>query len=289
MGKGLVLLALATSSLSLAGCTSNTALRAQIAAIEQRVNQTEAQVTAGTGGIGQPGKDVRAAIAYRPIIDWAAAFSNRPENERTISFRQVERDGDLYKKSHKCIVFGDKRDGERAWIHESDSTKIKLAIGQFSVVAQDDGLDLNTRLSIDAKTQVAANFRPRCQGGSVGTNVGVTAEANPNALLNVKLAKNGAGVPAYRVRIERPDHIGLEMRVLFQWFRVGFTVPFNLPRDDLAKGELDLMLSRQGEIKWPDGTIRQYHLALVAPDFSTTKQGVGFATDVKMDITTPSQ
>jgi hypothetical protein len=271
----------------LTACATNSNLRREIAVIEARVQSVEGEIASATAEIGAPGKDVRTQLSYRPLVAWADAFSARPTRERMIRFRQVSRGGDIYNERHVCRLEGwswIRKDGKRAWIHESDSTKIDLEIGRFAVVPQDDGLVLLTRLELDAKTQVGANYRPACLGGSVGTNIGVTAEASSNAVMRVQLLQTEGEMPRYRLAVISPHTIGLEMRAHFQWFRVGWTIPFDNLTRDLAKGELDLLLAREGQILLPGGAAKTYRLATVAPTLTTSNAGIALDTDLSIEI-----
>lgn len=287
MSHSVKLIAGAMAMFALPACANSSDLRREIAAIEKRVQSVEGEIGAATTEIGAPGKDVRTQLAYRPMIAWAAAFSARPSDGRTIRFRQSSRDGDIYEAKHVCKFENwswIRKDGKRAWIHEADSTKVDIEVGQFSVVPQDDGLVLRTRLELDAKTQVAANYRVACQGGSVGTNIGVTAEANPDTVMRVQLNQPEGEMPHYRLAVVSPDTIGLEMRAHFQWFRVGWTIPFKNVARDIAKGELNLLLAKEGQILMPDGSERKYRLSTVAPALVTSKAGITLGTDLLISI-----
>lgn len=282
--RGTPFLAAMPAIIGLGGCASMSGLQTEIAAIEARVQKTEQDISSGTSEIGAPGQDVRAQISYRPIIAWAAAFSSRAAADRMIQFRQTARDGNLYERRHECrfdFPTWHRHDGKRAWIHESDSTKVNVEIGNFTVQPTASGLDLRANLGVSGKTQVGANFRLAC-GPSVGGNIGVSATAKPAALMRMVIRKGPDGVPQYSFAIVSPDTIGLEMRAHFNWFDVGFTIPMKNLARELASGELDLLYSQDGKIILPGGHVRNYHLATADPSVATSTQGLSFNTDVTM-------
>lgn len=274
------------AAFGLSGCATTSGLESEIAAIDGRVQKVEQDISTGTAEIGAPGKDVRAQISYRPIISWADAFSARTADDRTIRFRQTARDGDLYKREHECrFSFPNwhRHDGKRAWIHESDSTKVNIEIGRFAVEPTASGLDLRAALEVDGKTQVGANFRVAC-GPSVGGNIGASAKARPAALMRVVIRNGDVGTPQYSLAVVSPDTVGLEMRAHFNWFDVGFTIPIKNLARELAGGELNLLLSKEGKIILPGGEVRNYRLATADPTVATSIQGLSFSSDVTLII-----
>ena len=276
---------------ALSACASTSGLEQEIATIDARVTDVEKQITAGTSAIGGPGKDVRAQISYRPLISWANAFSARPADQSTIRFRQTARGGDLYNEAHECKLDWSgwhKHDGKRAWIDEATSTKVDLEVGSFAITPTNSGLDLATKLVIDGKTQVAANYRPACLP-SVGGNIGVTAKAQPSALMQVQVGPGPNGSPHYRLAVVSPNSVGLEMRADFNWFKIGWTIPFNGIARELASGDIDLMLAKEGTILLPDGQTKTYRVSTVDPSVATSTNGLSFQSDLQLEITAATQ
>lgn len=269
---------------AVSGCATHDGLRREIAVLEQRLGETEAGVETATAPIGAPGKAVTVRLGYRPIINWANAFSQRPVAQRTISFQQTSRGGDLYSVDHKCKLDWSgwhRRDGKRAWVHEARSTKIDLEIRRLTAVPQSNGLRIDAPMAIDGKTQVGANYRAACLP-SVGGNIGVTAEATPEAVFALRLNSGDGGRVKYDMALVSPSSIGLEMRANFDWFRVGFTIPVKNLAQTLGSGEFDMLLGQDGEIVLPDGTRRAYRIATVAPEFSTDQAGLRLASDISI-------
>lgn len=269
--------------IALSGCASYDGLRREIASRERQLGETEAGIETNTAPIGAPGKAVNLHLGYRPITDWAQAFSRKPAAERTINFQQTSRDGDLYSQDHKCYLdWGGwhRRDGKRAWVHEARSTRIGLEIRQLTVVPQADGLRIEAPMAIDGKTQIGANYRPACAPGSFGTNIGVSAEATPETVFVLRMNKTEDGPIKYTMALVAPSSIGLEMRAHFNWFEVGFTIPVKNLAQTLGSGELSMLLGQEGDVQLPDGTRRHYRIKTLAPEFVTDQNGVRLASDI---------
>ncbi|MBA3678329.1 MAG: hypothetical protein H0W74_13170 [Sphingosinicella sp.] len=66
------------------------------------------------------------------------------------------------------------------------------------------------------------------------------------------LNQGPTGAAQYRLALVAPETVDLEMRAHFDWFRVGWTIPFKGLARDIAEGELDLMHSKEGKIVMPD-------------------------------------
>jgi len=289
MSGRLMVLTLSLAPL-LGGCASTGGLEREIASIETRVQSVEREITEATADIGGAGKDIRARMRYRPLVSWAESFSARPGDQRTIEFRQTSRDGDVYEVEHECrfTIPGGwrRRDGKRAWVHEANSTKVDLEIGRFAIDPTEQGLDLRTDLKIDGRTQVAGNYRVAC-GPSVGGNIGITATARPSILTRVTFIEGPDALPRYRIALVSPDRIGLEMRGHFQWFTVGFTIPFEKLAREIAQSELNLLFAKDGEIVLPDGPTRTYRLATIEPGVATSTEGMMFETDLVVEVEQP--
>jgi outer membrane murein-binding lipoprotein Lpp len=284
------LITVALSATLLAGCTSTGALRREIATIEQRVSTAEAEVTAQTQNLANLDRDIQTKLAYRPLIAWADAFSARPDSERTIRFQQTDRGGALHEKDHKCYWdSGDwswiKKDGERARIHEERSTRIAVEIKRFVVEPTATGLILRAPMEFDGKTQIEGNFRLRCTPATLSTNIGITGEARPNSVFRIAMAEQPGGAIGYKIALESPDRIGMEMRAHFQnWFRIGFTIPVENLARTLGEGQIDLLFQQSGIVVMPDGTEREYTLANAQPRFASTVSGVELGTNVVLKV-----
>jgi hypothetical protein len=267
------------------GCATHDGLRREIASLEQRLGETEAGVETATTSIGAPGKAVNVQLGYRPIVAWANTFSERPADQRTIRFRQSQRDGDLYSVKHECYWdWGwHRRDGKRAWVHESGSTKIDVEMRKLTVVPHDSGLRLEAPMAIDGKTQVGFNYRPACLP-SVGGNIGVTAKATPEAVFELRLKSTDDGGIKYDMVLVSPSSIGLEMRADFNYFRVGFTIPVKSLAQTLGSGDVSMLLGKEGEVVFPDGTRRPYRIKTMAPEFSSDKNGLRLSSNIAIEF-----
>ena len=267
------------------GCSSNARLRSEIADIESRIATAEADITTQTADIGAVGPDLQVHLAYRPFQNWATAFSARAEADRTISFRQTGRAGDLHYVSHKCIPFppweAEYRNGQRVRIHESDSTRFGLTFGKLSVEPLPDGLALRTRLELDGRTQIYGWHRIPCVP-AVDGNIGVPFSAQTTALLRLQVTPSDEGTAQYSLALVEPDSIGFELRADFGWFRLGRTIPVDSVARELASGKLDLMYSQAIELKMPSGETRSYLIAAINPSVSTNTKDVRFSTDFEL-------
>lgn len=285
-----IILSTMSCALALSGCASTGSLRGEIADLERKLDQAEAKIDNSTAAIGAAGKTVNLQLGYRPIVNWAQKFSQRSADDRTIRFQQTARDGSLYEVEHECkfsFPSWHRRDGKRAWIHEARSTRVALEIKSLKAVPQSDGLRIEAPMSIDGKTQVGANYRVAC-GPSVGTNIGVTAEATPESVFALKLAKTEDGPITYQLALVSPSSIGLEMRALFQWFRVGFTIPIKNLAQTLGSGEINMLLGQEGDILLPDGTKRHYRIQTQSPTFVTDTQGMRLSSDIVIAVDPPA-
>lgn len=272
-----------SAAVLLGGCSTHGQLRKEIAEIQGRVQVMEDELAGTTAGIGGTTQSVRSAVSYRPLVAWGEAFSARPAAERTIAFRQTASGGDIHKVSHRCR-WNFQRAGERAWIHEQGSTRIDALIERLVVEPTDTGLLVRAPMKVDGRTQVAGNYRPPCQGGSAGANVGVTGEARPETVLRLSFAELPGNRVGYRFALVSPERIGLEMRAHLGYFRIGWTMPLENLAMDLAQGEFDLMFEHQGAIRMPDGTLVPYRLKTGQPRIETGISGISYVTDVDVAI-----
>jgi len=267
----------------LSGCSTNSKLRSEISEIETRVVSAESDITARTAEIGAPGPDLQARLSYRPLQAWAGSFSSRPDTERTITFVQTDRDGDLLSVGHRCRPFPPwdafYRNGKRVRIHEADSTRFGLTLGQFAVEQQTDGLTLRTRLALDGRTQIYGWHRIPCAPGGIDANIGVPFSARTTAVVQLKVAPNNEGAAIYRLALVEPNSIGIELSTEILGFTFRHTLPVNNVARELASGELDLMFDRVIELKMPNGDIRRYKLSNVDPKVATELNGVKFSSD----------
>lgn len=283
------IITIAASAMLLAGCAGTGELRRDIALIEKRVDAVEAEVSAQTQELANLERDVQTKLAYRPLVAWADAFSARSDEERTIRFQQTDRGGALYEKDHKCYWDSGswswiKRDGERARIHEDGSTRIAVEIKQFVVEPTADGLILRAPMQVDGKTQIEGNFRARCTPVTLSTNIGVTGEARPDSVFRIVMTEQPEGKIGYRIALQSPSSIGMEMRALFQWFRIGFTIPVENVARTLGEGEMTLLFQQSGTIIMPDGAERKYTLSNADPKFATSAGGLYVGTNVLLKI-----
>lgn len=273
----------ACQSIPLPGQTER--LTREIADIEARVATAENAIDLATSEISTTEEAIGSRIRYRPIVAWAEAFSAGPASGRTITFRQTSKSGNIDRRAMECRApFGPYRDGWEARIHEENSTRASVVVNRFTVEPQADGLRMTAPLSFDLRTQVEGSFRPRCTGWLPSVNIGVTGEARPTAVFRLTLRGAEGDALRYRLEMVSPQSVGLEMRAHFPQFRVGFTIPVDGLADTLAEGEIDLLLSRDGEIRLPDGEVVGYRLNLVDPRVSTDTVGVQFTSGVNVVI-----
>lgn len=280
----------ACQTISLPG--TNDRLLREIAEIEGRVAAAESAIDLATNDISTTEDSIRAAIRYRPIVAWAEAFSSGPSDNRTITFRQTSKSGNIDRRSHECRVpFGPYHDGWEARIHEEDSTRASVAIDRLVVEPLADGLRMTAPMRFDLRTQVEGSYRPACTGWLPSVNIGVTGEARPTAVFKLTLAGSDGDSLRYRLALESPQRIGVEMRAHFPRFRVGFTVPVEGLATTLSEGEMDLLFDRTGEIRLPDGQVIGYRMNTVGPRVTTDVGGVKLTSglDVVVGASPPSE
>lgn len=264
-------------------------LNMEIVQIGQRLVAVESDINTSTAEISRRIEGVYAQASYRPIKSWANAFSSGPEANRTATFQQTDRGGDLASQSHRCVFpFGPYRPGYWARIHEARSTRATLLVEQFAVTSDASGLILAAPIKFEARTQVGANFRAPCQGGSIGTNVGVTGEARPDTVFRLALGPVQEGAIGYNLSMVAPGHIDLEMAVhLGQIGRVRFTMPMKNIAQELGAGKVDLLYDTDGSILLPDGGQLGYRVATSNPSLRTSADGFGVGTDVTVLMDRP--
>ena len=102
--------------------------------------------------------------------------------------------------------------------------------------------------------------------------------------MQVQVVQGQSGVPQYRLALVSPSSVGLEMRADFNWFTVGWTIPINNVAREIASGNLDLMFSKEGQIILPDGQAKTYRLSTVDPVVATSTSGVGFQSDLNLEL-----
>lgn len=289
--KTLLVISAASAALGVSACQTfslpgqNERLEREIAEIETRVGAAESATDLATVEIATTTEAIRTQIRYRPIVAWAEGFSSGPAAGRTITFRQTSKDGNIDEQSQRCVLpFGPYRDGWEARIHEENSTRASVVINRLTVEPLADGLRMTAPLNFDLRTQVEGSFRPRCTGWLPSVNIGVTGEASPTAVFRLTLAGTEGDSLRYRLELASPSSVGIEMRAHFPRFRVGFTIPVKGLADRLAEGEIDLLFSRNGEIRLPDGQVIGYQLNTVDPTVTTDANGVRFASNLNVVI-----
>ncbi|HYD26330.1 hypothetical protein [Brevundimonas sp.] len=266
---------------------TNERLQREIAEISGRVEAQENGIEQATAEISATEESIRASVRYRPIIAWAEGFSSGPTDNRTITFRQTSKTGNIDQRRHQCRVpFGPYHDGWEARIHEEDSTRASVLIDRLAVAPLADGLRVSAPLRLDFRTQVEGSYRPACAGWLPSANIGVTGEASPTAIFNLTLAGTEDGSLRYRLALVSPSSIGIEMRAHFPRFRIGFTVPVEGLANALADGEIDLLFDRTGEIRLPDGQVIGYRLNTVDPGVTTDLTGVTFTSGLNVVVGT---
>lgn len=203
---------------------------------EERLSEIQSQLAASTAEIGRPGRALHAELSYDPIIEWSKLYSATPESSRIIRFQQIDRSGELLKQSHRCRLFGEKRDGYWVRIDEARSTQATWILRSVTAEAQPDGLAFFIPMDIRARSQVGFNFRPRCTGGSLGGNVGVTGEARPNSVFKLKFDSTTGSALRYSLDLVSPDHINVEVAGHVDPIgRVRFTIPIDNIAQKLRK------------------------------------------------------
>ncbi|WP_396594123.1 hypothetical protein [Brevundimonas sp. R86498] len=290
--KALVVISAAIVSMGVSACQTlpipgqNARLEREIGQIETRVMVVENAIDAATSPISTTEQAIRTKVRYRPILAWAESFSSGPAAGRTITFRQTSKNGNIDQRSHECRVpFGPYHDGWEARIHEENSTRANVTIDRFIVEPLVDGLQMTAPLTFHLSTQVEGSYRPACAGWLPSVNLGVTGEATPTAVFRLLLAGgDDSGQLHYRLQLVSPASVGLEMRAHFPRFRVGFTIPVRGLADRLADGEVDLLFSRHGEIRLPDGQVMGYRLDAVEPRVATDIAGIQFTSNLNLVI-----
>jgi len=257
-----------------------------IAEINQRVASIETEIDERTSVISQVNDGIRSNIRYRPIISWANTFSSGPAEQRTVSFRQTSRGGDLIKQSRRCRLYPpDFRNGYYARIHESDSTRAQLFVNRFDISTEQDGLVMRAPLSFRASSQIQGQWEPPCTGSSVGTNVGVTGEANPTTVFRLQFSGVEEGALKYSLDLVSPNRIGVEIAFQLQSYGVvRFTIPMENLAQRLVSGSADLLFDQNGEVSLPDGQIIGYRVTTVDPRISTSLEGVELRSDVSVAL-----
>ncbi|WP_156172163.1 hypothetical protein [Aurantiacibacter gangjinensis] len=271
-------------AVGLSACSSTSDLRTEISATQSRLDILETEIAEGTEEIGTPGQDVRTRIAYRPFQQWASNFG-----QRTITFRQTSKGGDLARQSRRCRVFGSIRPGYRVAIHEEDSTRVDYTIGPLTLLPDDTGFVLQSEMDLRARTQIAGSARRPCWGGwSPTVTLGVSGRSSPTVRLRLEVDPHHSGVnPQYRLAIISPRELDVELRTGFQLpFGADVDVRTTLRMDNfaqhLASGELDLLLENTGEIVLPNGSTRTYSLQTIEPTLATDASGISFASDIEL-------
>lgn len=285
------IIAVASVALGGSACQSlpipgqNDRLTSEIAEIEARVTAAESAIDLATSDISTTEEAIRTRVRYRPIVAWAEGFSSGPADGRTITFRQTSKNGNIDSRSHECRVpFGPYHDGWEARIHEENSTRASVVVNRLTIEPQADGLRMTAPLNFDLRTQVEGSYRPACAGWLPSANIGVTGEARPTAVFKLTLAGAQGDALRYRFELVSPSSVGVEMRAHFPRFRVGFTVPVRGLADRLAEGEIDLLFSRDGEIRLPDGQVVGYRLNAVDPRVTTDLAGAEFTSNLNVVI-----
>lgn len=263
----------------------NDSLRAEIAALQAEVATIEQTIQNSVGPIAETTRDIRADLSYQPISDWAGQFSARPEAARTIAFRQTNFQGDLYEVEHECKPFqGDYRNGIRARIHENDSTRAHIVIGQMRVMPQADALMVRVPLQFRATSQVEGRHRIPCAPWGPWINIGAEGEANPTAVFRLALSSDASGNLRYALDLVGPESVGVELAFRFSFVRVRFTVPMDNLARSLGTGTISMLFDRDGTVQLPDGTQIPYSIASSNPQIGTDVQGVSFSSDIDLSV-----
>ena len=260
-------------------------LRREITRIETRVAGIEAELERSTGPLSERTDGIHTRVRYRPLVAWADSFSAGPAEARTITFRQTSSAGYIERVRRRCqFPFGPYRAGHYAEIDGGDATRASVLIRRFTVTPQLDGLALRTAIRFDARTQVQGQYEFPC-GGSVGTTVGVTGEAEPSAVFRLRLSGTEGNAAQYTVDLVSPDRIGVELAFHLNGFgRIRFTVPMEGLARRLTSGTIDLMYDDEGRILLPDGQVVGYRIATRSPTLATDTTGLHFSTGVQVDI-----
>jgi hypothetical protein len=275
---------------SLAGPGQAGRLERQIGEIQARLAKTEAEIQERTSAISTRTDGIHARVAYRPVVAWAEAFSSGPEASRTINFQQTRSAGYISHVSRHCRVPSLIRAGHYTEIDGANATRASVLIREFVITPGDDGLTLRSPISLNARTQVKGQYLPACTGSSVGTTVGVTGEANPTGVFRLRFANVENDAVRYSMDMVSPARIGLELAFhLNGWGRIRFTVPMEGLTRQIASGSVDLLLRQDGTILLPDGQVRRYRVATIAPQLQTDGWGLHASSGVELVIEGPDE
>jgi hypothetical protein len=283
MLMGTVSLLCACQTLQLPGSTGR--LKREISMIETRVLGIEAAVDSATGPLSNRNAGIHTQVRYRPLIEWADSFSTGPAVGRTVTFQQTGSTGYIVRQSKRCRPFGGSRPGYYAEIDGGDVTRASVQLRRFTIRPRPNGLALGSTIRFDARTQIQGQFEAPCVPGSIGTTVGVTGEAEPTAVLLLRLAGAEGNAARYTVDLESPNRVGVEMAFGLNGFgRVRFTLPMEGLARQITSGSIGLLFDDEGKILLPDGQVVGYRVATLNPQLSTDTTGVQFSTDVHVAV-----
>jgi hypothetical protein len=280
-------LLLGMALLALPGCAGMQAkqLRADIDALNAEIAAREVAIESTTGDLGTTTDGVRAQAAYRPIILWGARLSERPADQRTVSFRSTSKSGYLFRDRKGC---GWLPRGELYAELYSDQTKARVTVDRFTFQPVASGLEMVSPLSLHAEARVHIHIKPPClPGGGAGTNIFVDADKTTTARLALRFGPAAADRLPYELVVIDPASLPVTLQFHLGWLG---TVGFPIEMKDLARkvtdGSVDLLMQKEGVLgPLPNGQSYAYTLKTTNPNFGSDLVGLRVAAGLDVELT----
>ena len=273
--------------LATGACADNRGLRAEIAALRTNIGVLETSITANTVEPSARTDGLHSRIAYRPLIAWSDAFSARPPGQRTISFQQIRRRGQLAKDDWDCGIFGD--GGWLVELNSDDASKGSVVIERLQLIPDATGISAKVPIAVKVETRLHWHFDP-CIGGGFGGNVFVdTGTERIATAARLGVAPIVDGKLPYSIDVTAPSAINVTARVhLGPIGTLG--IPFRI--DNIARridsGEIGLLFDNSGEIgPLPGGGTARYRLATLNPSVILDSRSIQVSTAIDAKIERP--
>jgi hypothetical protein len=262
---------------------AQTATDAQIAAAKARIAAIEADIERHAGPLATRTEAIRAEIRYRPLIAWAAAFSAKPEADRTLSFQQTGVGGRLVEQVSVCKLIGG-RPGYWAAIPNGTATSASVTIGSLSIVPDSSGVLVHVPLALSAGSQLEGHFQLQCIPWGPTLTATFSGSATPAAAFRLNFGTVDGGVLDWSLDLVSPSSIAIASRVEFGKFGFDLTLPMNNLTRQLTQGKLDLPYSSSGALALPGGKSLPYSLAVRNPQVIAGSDAITLSANVDITI-----
>jgi hypothetical protein len=218
------------------------------------------------------------------LVAWTNSYNARPPAQKTISFRQTARYGQIASWDDDCW-----QGGERAWYVEIDSstaTKADLLINNLRLYHAPGQVTLRAGLDLDADSIIHWHIDPTCWGGGVGDRERLSADARgPIYFRLALLPMQGDDLP-YRISAVSPTSIKGDVTVDLGFFgKKSFPFKWNAVAETLSQGTLSLLVDQDGEVgPLPNGQTYTYRLRTVNPQAGIQDAALRVTSDLVIEI-----